>query len=120
MPNLANLVHTYLFYRSEMMKSRHPSLPSYNLFVIVFYLLFRRLAKRDAAEAGVGSAIWDRINKGVAAVGNFPPKLTIGIAGGIRHEDFGSFKNLILEETRNSAAKALGKYYGNLLYQSFI
>ena len=32
-----------------MMKSWHPSLPSFNTFVIVFYFLFRRLAKRDAA-----------------------------------------------------------------------
>ena len=31
------------------MKSWHPPLPSFNTFVIVFYLLFRRLAKRDAA-----------------------------------------------------------------------
>ena len=31
------------------MKSWHPSLPSFNTFVIVFYFLFRRLAKRDAA-----------------------------------------------------------------------
>ena len=49
MPNLANLVQTCIFYRREMMKSWHPSLPSFNPFVIVFYLLFRRLAKRDAA-----------------------------------------------------------------------
>ena len=48
MPNLANLVHTRVFYRREMMKSWHPSLPSFNPFVIVFYFLFRRLAKRDA------------------------------------------------------------------------
>ena len=31
-----------------MMKSWHPSLPSFNPFVIVFYFLFRRLAKRAA------------------------------------------------------------------------
>ena len=31
------------------MKSWHPSLPSFNTFVIAFYFLFRRLAKRDAA-----------------------------------------------------------------------
>ena len=31
------------------MKSWHPPLPSFNPFVIVFYFLFRRLAKRDAA-----------------------------------------------------------------------
>ena len=31
------------------MKSWHPPLPSFNTFVIVFYLLFRRLTKRDAA-----------------------------------------------------------------------
>ena len=31
------------------MKSWHPSFPSFNSFVIVFYFLFRRLAKRDAA-----------------------------------------------------------------------
>ena len=49
MPNLANLVHTRVFYRREMMKSCHPSFPSFNPFVIVFYFLFRRLAKRDAA-----------------------------------------------------------------------
>ena len=70
-------------------------------------------------ETGVGSAIWDRIDKGVAAVGNFPPKITRDRSGGFQSERFGSFKNLILEETRNSAAKALGKYYGNLLYKSF-
>ena len=70
-------------------------------------------------EAGVGSAIWDRIDKGVAAVGNFPPKITISPYGGNHYDTFGSFKNLILEETRNYAAKALGKYYGNLLYKSF-
>ena len=40
---------TYLFfYNSEMMKSWHPSLPSFNPFVIVFYFLSRRLAKRAA------------------------------------------------------------------------
>merc|ERR1711971_1128242 len=70
-------------------------------------------------EAGVGSAIWDRIDKGVAAVGNFPPKITISPYGGNHYDTFGSFKNLILEETRTYAAKALGKYYGNLLYKSF-
>ena len=48
MPNLANLVHTCIFHHSEMMKSWHTSLPSFNPFVIVFYFLFRRLAKRDA------------------------------------------------------------------------
>ena len=31
-----------------MMKSWHPSLPSFNPFVIVFHFLLRRLAKRDA------------------------------------------------------------------------
>ena len=51
MPNLANLVHTRVFYRREMMKSCHPSFPSFNPFVIVFYFLFRRLAKR-AAQRG--------------------------------------------------------------------
>jgi len=70
-------------------------------------------------ETEFGSAIWDRIDKGVAAVGNFPPKITRDYSGGTNYESFGSFKNLILEETRNSAAKALGKYYGNLLYKSF-
>ena len=69
-------------------------------------------------ETEFGSAIWDRIDKGVAAVGNFPPKIR-RFGGGFESESFGSFKNLILEETRNSAAKALGKYYGNLLYKSF-
>ena len=40
--------HTCVFHCREMMKSWHPSLPSFNPFVIVFYFLFRRLAKRDA------------------------------------------------------------------------
>ena len=35
------------------MKSWHSSLPSFNTFVIVFYFLFRRLAKRDAVEPPV-------------------------------------------------------------------
>ena len=48
MPNLSNLVHTCVFHCREMMKSWHPSLPSFNPFVIVYYFLFRRLAKRDA------------------------------------------------------------------------
>jgi hypothetical protein len=72
----------------------------------------------DEVEDGVGSDIWDRIDKGVAAVGNFPTMTEIGHAG-TQYRNFGSFKNLILEETRAYAAKALGKYYGNLLYKSF-
>ena len=73
----------------------------------------------DGVEHGVGSGIWDRIDKGVAAVGDFPLKIEIGLAGGTHYSRFKPFKNLILEETRAYAAKALGKYYGNLLYKSF-
>ena len=69
--------------------------------------------------SGVGTDIWDRIDKGVAAVGNFPPKIRITPSGGRSSEPWIPFKELILEETRAYAAKALGKYYGNLLYKSF-
>ena len=69
--------------------------------------------------SGVGTDIWDRIDKGVAAVGNFPPKVRMGPAGNRLTENWMPFKELILEETRAYAAKALGKYYGNLLYKSF-
>ena len=31
--------------------------------------------------SGVGNDIWDRIDKGVAAIGNFPPKVRIDSAG---------------------------------------
>ena len=74
----------------------------------------------DEVEDGVGSDIWDRIDKGVAAVGNFPTMTEIGSGGAPQYRHYEtSFKNLILEETRAYAAKALGKYYGNLLYKSF-
>jgi hypothetical protein len=42
---------TYLhILHSEMMKSWHPPLPSFNPFVIVFYFLFRTYGKRAAPE----------------------------------------------------------------------
>ena len=59
MPNLSNLVHTHVFYRRDMMKSWHPSLPSFNPFVIVFYFLFRRLAKRAAPVAKTNDYYYD-------------------------------------------------------------
>ena len=69
--------------------------------------------------SGVGSDIWDRIDKGSAAVGSFPPLIEYDGAGGMQQSYLGPLKNLVLEETRAYAAKALGKYYGNLLYKSF-
>ena len=69
--------------------------------------------------SGVGTDIWDRIDKGVAAIGNFPPKVRIDSVGSHFTENWMPFKELILEETRAYTAKALGKYYGNLLYKSF-
>ena len=68
---------------------------------------------------GVGSDIWDRIDKGSAAVGSFPPLIRRSSAGGMESRYVGPLRNLVLEETRAYAAKALGKYYGNLLYKSF-
>ena len=71
---------------------------------------------------GLGSDIWDQIDKGSAAIGSFPQMFEVGSGGGKRWATYhykGPFKNLVLEETRAYAAKALGKYYGELLYQSF-
>ena len=41
------------------MKSWHPSLPCFNPFVIVFYFLFRRLAKRQAPVAKTNDYYYD-------------------------------------------------------------
>ena len=41
------------------MKSWHPSLPFFNPFVIVFYFLFRRLAKRQAPVAKTNDYYYD-------------------------------------------------------------
>ena len=71
---------------------------------------------------GLGSDIWDQIDKGSAAIGSFPTLFVVGSGGGKDYGTYhyqGPFKNLVLEETRAYAAKALGKYYGELLYQSF-
>ena len=68
---------------------------------------------------GVGSDIWDQIDKGSAAVGSFPDLISYGSTGDINQKNLGPFKNVVLEETRAYAGKALGKYYGNLLCQRF-
>merc|ERR1712008_162263 len=79
----------------------------------------KKRSSGDDEDLGAGSDIWDRIDKGVAAVGNFPLKISTGPGGARYTERFRPFKFLILEETRAYAAKALAKYYGNLLYKSF-
>merc|ERR1711971_230748 len=72
---------------------------------------------------GLGSDIWDQIDKGNAAIGSFPTLFVVGPGG---NKEFGTyhyrgpFKNFVLEETREYTAKALGKYYGDLLYQRYI
>merc|ERR1712051_410579 len=72
---------------------------------------------------GLGSDIWDQIDKGSAAIGRFP---TLTVVGHGSYKDFGTyhyrgpFKNFVLDETREYTAKALGKYYGDLLYQRYI
>ena len=68
---------------------------------------------------GVGSDIWNQIDKGSAAIGSFPP-LIERRDGYTSQKNLGPIKNLVLEETRAYTAKALGKYYGNLLYQRYI
>merc|ERR1712037_1011313 len=73
-------------------------------------------------RSGLGSDIWDQIDKGSAAIGRFPTLTVVGLSGGKVFDTYhyqGPFKNLVLEETRAYAAKALGKYYGELLYKSF-
>ena len=74
--------------------------------------------------SGVGSDIWDQIDKGSAAIGRFPTLIEFSSGGGKqigRYQYYqGPFKNFVLDETRAYTAKALGKYYGDLLYQSFI
>ena len=69
---------------------------------------------------GLGSDIWDQIDKGNAAIGSFPTLFWVGSSGESNRLNLGPIKNLVLEETRAYTAKALGKYYGELLYQSFI
>ena len=73
---------------------------------------------------GVGSDIWNQIDKGSAAIGRFPTLIEFSSGGGKQIGKYqyyqGPFKNFVLDETRKYTAKALGKYYGDLLYQSFI
>ena len=67
---------------------------------------------------GLGSDIWDQIDKGSAAIGSFPTLIEVGVGGGKIYGSYhyqGPFKNLVLEETRAYAAKALG----NLIFKSF-
>ena len=75
-------------------------------------------------EPRLGSDIWDQIDKGSAAIGRFPTLNETSLSGGHKFGTYrynqGPFKNLVLDETREYTAKALGKYYGNLLYQRFI
>ena len=81
----------------------------------------RSLGEEDFGS-GLGSDIWDQIDKGSAAIGRFPLMKEFSSSGGEQIAFYhypGPFKNLVLEETRAYAAKALGKYYGELLYQSF-
>merc|ERR1711997_1035137 len=42
---------------------------------------------------GVGSDIWDRIDKGSAAVGNFPPLIEYGLSGAMQQSYVGPLRN---------------------------